>query len=145
MKIKIITILFILFGCHNSYSDQKLYNNQNNLNQLIDAYIFLSENHDLLHIMMGEYEGSPKKSYNEYRNKIQPLRGNNYIKPILFGLDNITIKNEILENADKFDALVDYYQMGMQIMIEGILKGYGYNEMPKNSKEYREIKQIKFN
>ena len=42
-----------------------------------------------------------------------------------------------LINADKFDALVDYYQMGVQMMIEGILKGYGYDgKMPQNTKEY---------
>ena len=43
----------------------------------------------------------------------------------------------MLINADKFDALVDYYQIGKQMMIEGILKGYGYDgKMPQNTKEY---------
>ena len=96
--------------------------------------------------MMGEYKGSPKDSYNLYRNKVTPLEHNLYLKPIIFNLNNIQIISDTLQNADKFDALVDYYQMGLQIMIEGILKGYGYkNMMPKNSEEYLKIKKINFN
>ena len=52
--------------------------------------------------------------------------------------------NDKLKNADKFDALVDYYQMCLQIMIEGILKGYGYDTLPQNSKDYQNIKMIEF-
>ena len=72
------------------------------------------------------------------------INKNYYLKPILTGLDNILIENDKLKNADKFDALVDYYQMGLQIIIEGILKGYGYNNMPQNLEEYTKIKDLKF-
>ena len=95
---------------------------------------------------MGENTGSPIDAYNVYKNKIALLNNNYYLKPILFGLNNITVNNNTLENADKFDALVDYYQMGIQIIIEGILKGYGYQDkMPQNSKEYQNIKNLTFN
>tara|TARA_Y100001968_G_scaffold70343_1_gene61473 strand:+ start:299 stop:733 length:435 start_codon:yes stop_codon:yes gene_type:complete len=134
-----IFLLFALLGCN---SNQKTFDNKNNLNQLIDAYLFLSENHDLLHIMMGEYEGSPIEAYREYQEKIAELKNNNHLKPIFHGLNNIEVINKTnLKNADKFDALVDYYQMGIQIIIEGILKGYGYlGKIPENSDEYKKIK-----
>ena len=116
------------------------------MNKLIDTYIFLSDNHDLLHVMMGEYAGSPLNSFNNYKNKIILLEENLYIKPIILGLDNIKINQDSsLANADRFDSLVDYYQMGIQMMIDGIIKGYGYDgKMPQNSKEYKEIKKIVF-
>ena len=134
-----ILLLFALLGCN---SNQKTFDNKNNLNQLIDAYLFLSENHDLLHIMMGEYAGSPIEAYREYQEKIAELKNNNHLKPIFHGLNNIEVINKTnLKNADKFDALVDYYQMGIQIIIEGILKGYGYlDKIPDNSDEYKKIK-----
>ncbi len=140
MKTILISILIIL-GC-----TQTSFNNKENLDQMIDAYVFLSENHDLLHIMMGEYKGSPIDSYKLYKSKITPLEHNLHLKPIILNLNNIQIISDTLQGADKFDALVDYYQMGLQIMIEGILKGYGYKKtMPKNSEEYLKIKKINFN
>ena len=142
---KILLMILLFYGCNNSNTNYNTYNNKNNLDQLIDTYIFLSENHDLLHIMMGEYEGSPISSLNEYKNKIKILENNLYIQPILFGLNNITINNSnTLENAEKFDSLVDHYQIGIQLMIEGILKGYNIKNMPKNTIDYNKIKSSNF-
>ena len=87
-----ILLLFALLGCN---SNQKTFDNKNNLNQLIDAYLFLSENHDLLHIMMGEYEGSPIEAYREYQEKIAELKNNNHLKPIFHGLNNLTKRSEV--------------------------------------------------
>ena len=146
MKVFFLPIFFILVGCSETTSNYDSFDNKNNLNQLIDAYVFLSDNHDLLHIMMGEYEGSAVNSFNNYKNKIILLKNNLYIKPIILGLDNIKINQDnSLANADKFDSLVDYYQMGIQMMIDGIIKGSGYvGKMPQNSKEYKEIKRVVF-
>ena len=140
MKTILITILIILSCTQTSFNDK------DNLDQMIDAYVFLSENHDLLHIMMGEYAGSPLNSFNNYKNKIILLEENLYIKPIILGLDNIKINQDSsLANADRFDSLVDYYQMGIQMMIDGIIKGSSYvGKMPQNSKEYKEIKRVVF-
>ena len=142
----IIILCFLITSCEKQHksSNIKKYQSEKNLNELIDAYIFLSENHDLLHIMMGEYKGSPIEAYNDYTLKINALNYNFYMDPIKHGLKSIIIKNNTLNNADKFDALVDYYQMGIQLIIEGILKGAGYIEkMPSNSEEYLKIKSIK--
>ena len=146
MKLILISTIIFFLGCNIQPSSVHSFNQNKNLNQLIDAYIFLSETHDLLHIMMGEHEGSPLDSYNKYQSGIDPLSNNLYLKPILYGLNNIQVQdNNVLINADKFDALVDYYQMGIQMMIEGILKGYGYVErMPQNTKDYQAIKKYKF-
>ena len=146
MKLILISIIIFFLGCNIQSSNAHSFNQNKNLNQLIDAYIFLSETHDLLHIMMGEHEGSPLNSYNKYQSGIDPLANNLYLKPILYGLNNIQVQdNNMLINADKFDALVDYYQMGVQMMIEGILKGYGYDgRMPQNTKDYQAIKKYNF-
>tara|TARA_B100001250_G_scaffold249331_1_gene214315 strand:+ start:54 stop:494 length:441 start_codon:yes stop_codon:yes gene_type:complete len=146
MKFILISIIITFLGCNIEPSNVHSFNQNKNLNQLIDAYIFLSETHDLLHIMMGEHEGSPLDSYNEYQTELRPLTNNLYLKPILYGLNNIQVQdNNVLKNADKFDALVDYYQMGIQMMIEGLLKGYGYNgKIPQNNMEYQAIKKHNF-
>ena len=145
MRLLPLTGLIILIGCNKISSDYNSFSHKHNLHQLIDSYIFLSETHDLLHIMMGEHEGSPIDSYMQYCNKINIIKNNYYIEPILLALDNIKISdNNFLINADKFDALVDYYQMGIQMMIEGILKGHGYDPLPKNSKDYENIKMVEF-
>ena len=146
MKLLLFFSIITLTGCNVKSTQANIFDQKINFTNLIDSYIFLSENHDLLHIMMGEYEGSPIDSYNEYKIKIDPLIHNIYLKPIVIGLNNIQVQDSnILKNADKFDALVDYYQIGIQMMIEGILKGYGYNgEMPQNTKDYENIKKINF-
>ena len=146
MKFILISTIITFLGCNIEPSNIHSFDQNKNLNQLIDAYIFLSETHDLLHIMMGEHEGSPIDSYNEYQTELSPLTNNLYLKPILYGLNNIQIQdNNVLKNADKFDALVDYYQMGIQMMIEGILKGYGYvGKIPQNTMEYQAIKKNDF-
>jgi len=146
MRFILISIIITLLGCNYKSSNSYSFNKQNNLNQLIDAYIFLSETHDLLHIMMGEHQGSPLDSYNKYQSEINPLINNFYLKPILNGLNNIQVQdNNVLKNADKFDGLVDYYQMGIQMMIEGLLKGYGYEgKIPQNTNDYLNIKKVDF-
>ena len=67
MSIKYYSIIFFLFiSCsdvNKKNTSNDFFNDKENLGFLIDAYVFLSENHDLLHIMMGEYEGSPIESY----------------------------------------------------------------------------------
>tara|TARA_B100000686_G_C16789672_1_gene977761 strand:+ start:2699 stop:3145 length:447 start_codon:yes stop_codon:yes gene_type:complete len=143
----ILAASLLLFSCKDISINKNSFNSKENLNELINSYVFLSETHDLLHVMMGEYEGSPIDSYMQYKNQIATLNDNFYLRPIFLGLDNIIISdNNMLINADKFDALVDYYQIGMQMMIEGILKGYGYDgKMPQNTKEYELIKTINFN
>ena len=148
MKLNFIIFIgiFALTGCNDSFSNHNSFNNKANLNLLIDAFLFLSDNHDDLHIMMGEYEGSPIESYTNYKKKIYSNNNNIYLKPIIFGLNNIIVNDDnSLSKADTFDSLVDYYQMGLQIIIEGILKGYGYSEkMPSNTIEYKRIKKYNF-
>ena len=91
-----LLIISLVIGCvHNNYditNNRNKYNNRNNLNELIDAYIFLSNNHDLLHIMMGEYKGSAIESYKNYKNKIEPLKNNLYLQPILFSDTSLKTK-----------------------------------------------------
>ena len=84
MKKLFLIIFFIIFSCNNISSNS-------NLNELIDAYIFLSENHALLHIMMGEYEGSPFDSYKEYKRKISYIKDNICNKIIILSNKNIIL------------------------------------------------------
>ena len=77
MKFNFIIIIFILIISCNQKSEntnkELIYNHNTEFKNLIDAYIFLADNHDLLHIMMGEYDGSPEQSYLEYKSNILSL------------------------------------------------------------------------
>ncbi len=144
---KILFILIFTIACSDKTSDKNVqYNSEiaNDMKDLINAYIFLAENHDLLHIMMGEYDGDPEKSFLEFKQKIKPVKNNPYLFQIDFGLENVNVNaDNTLEGADSFDSLVDYYQMGYQLMIEGLVKAYKMPfDLPKNVEDYKNIKKF---
>ena len=92
---------------------------------------------------MGEYEGNPKQSLLKLKEKIQPLKHNPYLLQVNFMLELIKINpDKTLEGAASFDSLVDYYQMGYQLMIEGIVKAYKMPfDLPQNIEDYKNIKK----
>jgi len=93
----------------------------------VEAFQFLNKNHDQLHIMIGEEDGNIKIAYEEFFNALV-VYDNNELIPIKDAL--LRIKpgdlNPKSENVKRLDYLVDYYQSGLSIQIEGILRGYGY-------------------
>ena len=51
---------------------------------------------------------------------------NNELIPVKNAVLKIENLNSESENIKKLDYLVDYYQSGFSLQIEGILRGYGY-------------------
>tara|TARA_A100001011_G_C14149851_1_gene773503 strand:+ start:786 stop:1082 length:297 start_codon:yes stop_codon:yes gene_type:complete len=94
--------------------------------------------------MMGEYDGNPKQSLLKFKEKIQPLKHNPYLLQVNFMLELIKVNTDnTLEGAASFDSLVDYYQMGYQLMIEGWVKAYKIPfDLTQNIEDYRNIKKF---
>jgi len=146
---RIINFLFLLLFTYACTDKTAARNDKYNTaiaedtNNLINAYIFLEQNHDLLHIMMGEYEGNPEQSLLKFKEKIQPLKHNPYLLQVNFMLELIKVNSDkTLDGAASFDSLVDYYQMGYQLMIEGCVKAYKMPfDLPQNIEDYKNIKK----
>ena len=100
----------------------------------IEAFKFLSDHHHQLHIMIGEEEGDKKKALKEFKSATV-LRTNDELVPIQNALERINDEMEDFSQVKRLDDLVDYYQSGLSIQIEAILRGYGY----KNSLDMDDI------
>ena len=93
----------------------------------VEAFNFLSKHHHELHIMIGEDEGDFKKAYNSFYKYIS-ASSNSRLLPVKNGFFRIKDLKKGSKDVRDFDALVDYYQSGLSLEIEGILKGYGYSD-----------------
>ena len=106
-------------------------NNTNQLNERIllenktEAFQFLSTYHHQLHIMIGEEEGDGELAYKEFLNALMD-NDNNELIPIKNAAIRIGNYTSISESVKRLDYLVDYYQSGLSMEIEVILRGYGY-------------------
>ena len=117
----IISMLLLISSC----------NNTNQLNERIllenktEAFQFLSTYHHQLHIMIGEEEGDGELAYKEFLNALMD-NDNNELIPIKNAAIRIGNYTSISESVKRLDYLVDYYQSGLSMEIEGILLCYGY-------------------
>ena len=97
------------------------------IKQKIEAFSFLSKYHHQLHIMIGEEEGNGLESFNQFNKAIS--RNDNFeLTPIRNALYRIIPFKENSESVKRLDYLVDYYQSGLSMQIEAIMRGYGYLE-----------------
>tara|TARA_B100001250_G_scaffold106853_1_gene90060 strand:- start:520 stop:948 length:429 start_codon:yes stop_codon:yes gene_type:complete len=124
--LKIKYFIFILvanyaFSCGGIPSERDMFI------EMVDAFNFLSKHHHELHIMIGEDEGDFKQAYNEFYKYISPV-SNLRLIPIKNGFFRIKDLRRASKDVKDFDMLVDYYQSGLSLEIEGVLKGYGYSE-----------------
>ena len=124
MNKTIISMMFFLaFACE--ANDQ--INEKTILKQKVEAFIFLSDYHHQLHIMIGEEQGDIIKAYNEFKSA-SVLQTNNELIPVKEALERIEVVDPENIDVKQLDYLVDYYQSGLSIQIEAILRGYGYKE-----------------
>ena len=124
MNKTIISMMFFLaFACE--ANDQ--INEKTILKQKVEAFIFLSDYHHQLHIMIGEEQGDIIKAYNEFKSA-SVLQTNNELIPVKEALERIEVVDPENIDVKQLDNLVDYYQSGLSIQIEAILRGYGYKE-----------------
>ena len=127
MKYKILLFITTIFFC---CGKQEQINEKALLESKIEAFQFLSKYHHQLHIMIGEEEGDVKKAYNDFNNAV--INNDNTelltIKNAILRIDPNNV-NPSLESVKRLDYLVDYYQSGLSMQIEGIFRGYGYLEI----------------
>ena len=122
-KTIIALIIFLGFACElNQKKDEK-----DILEQKVEAFIFLSDYHHQLHIMIGEEEGDIMEAYNEFKSA-PVLQTNIELIPVKEALKRIKVVDPENIHVKQLDYLVDYYQSGLSIQIEAILRGYGYRE-----------------
>ena len=102
-------------------------NERHLLEQKLDAFKFLSDYHHQLHIMIGEEVGNKTKAFDEFRNA-PILKKNNELLPVYNAILRIKDVKTDQVNVKRLDDLVDYYQSGLSIQIEAMLRGVGYKE-----------------
>tara|TARA_B100001173_G_scaffold306300_1_gene312952 strand:+ start:393 stop:833 length:441 start_codon:yes stop_codon:yes gene_type:complete len=123
LKTTIFILALILNGCYGpSNIDERLL-----LQRKVEAFIFLSDYHHQLHIMIDEEEGDKLEAFLQFKNA-SILKTNVELIPVKIALERIKDVHKDTINVKRLDDLVDYYQSGLSIQIEAILKGYGYKE-----------------
>ena len=115
-----IALSFFL-GCNNHVLDTDRFI----FTQKLDALKFLSEYHDQLHIMIGEEEGDADKAFKEFSSALRK-NNNSELIPVKEALGKIKSFSVSSEEVMKLDYLVDYYQSGLSLQVEAILRGSGY-------------------
>ena len=121
MKYLFVIALFFLFGCdkHIQETDRTIFI------QKLDALKFLSECHDQLHVMIGEEEGDADKAFEEFSSALRK-NNNSELIPVREALGKIKSFSVSSDEVMKLDYLVDYYQSGLSLQVEAILRGNGY-------------------
>ena len=117
----IISMVLLFSSCNktNQLNERMLLENKTK------AFQFLSTYHHQLHIMIGEEEGNGELAYKEFLNALM-YNDNNELIPIKNAAIRISNYKSESEAVKRLDYLVDYYQSGLSMEIEGILRGYGY-------------------
>ena len=118
----IISVILISLSC----SENQKTNERDIFIEKLEAFQFLSEYHHQLHIMIGEEEGNGEKAYNEFLDGINS-NNNRELKPVKNALEKIkSYKGPESDSVLRLDYLVDYYQSGLSMQVEAMLRGYGY-------------------
>ena len=130
---KLTLIIILLIGVI-SCVDNKIRNERALFVQKLEAFNFLSRYHHQLHIMIGEDVGDGNQALEQFRQGIISINNLELI-PIKKALNKIDYYDgPESENVLKLDYLVDYYQSGLSMQIEAMLRGYGYlNVVPMDS------------
>ena len=121
MKSLFVIALFFLLGCDKYIQDT----DRTIFIQKLDALKFLSEYHDQLHVMIGEEEGDADKAFEEFSSALRK-NYNSELIPIREALGKIKSFSVSSDEVMKLDYLVDYYQSGLSLQVEAILRGNGY-------------------
>ena len=122
---KKIIILFIGSFIIQSCSIEKVITEREIFKQKLEAFQFLSKYHHQLHIMIGEEDGDPEKAFDEFilgMNKIN----NPELKPVENALERVKPYKAGSDPVLRLDYLVDYYQSGLSLQVEAMLRAYGF-------------------
>ena len=121
MKYFFTIALFLFFGCNKHIQDT----DRTVFIQKLDALKFLSKYHDQLHLMIGEEEGDADKAFKEFSYALKGS-SNKELIPVKKALKKIKDFSISSDEVMKLDYLVDYYQSGLSLQVEAILRGHGY-------------------
>ena len=121
MKYFFSIALFFFLGCNKHTPDTY----RSIFIQKLDALKFLSEYHDQLHVMIGEEEGDADMAFKEFSNALRK-NNNSELIPVRDALRKIKSFSVSSDEVMKLDYLVDYYQSGLSLQVEAILRGNGY-------------------
>jgi|TARA_B110000444_G_scaffold84242_1_gene79593 hypothetical protein len=138
-----ILLLFFLQSCENN----QILGERELLLKKIEAFSFLNAYHHQLHIMIGEEEGDGEIAYKELIKGLSQINNDELI-PVKNAASRIKKYKESSESVSELDYLVDYYQSGLSLQIESILRGYGFLEsFPSDSALfiYDRIKKVDTN
>ena len=123
-KIVTLVLFFMMFACASNAVESE----REVLRQKVLAFAFLSEYHHQLHIMIGEEEGDKLQAFTEFK-EASILQTNMELIPVKNALERLNDVKLDHVNVKRLDDLVDYYQSGLSIQIEAILRGYGHKEV----------------
>ena len=118
-----LLLVLIVISCNNSM----LLKEREVLERKVEAFLFLSKYHHQLHIMIGEEEGDMQNAFQEFSNAIRKF-DNDELIPVINAISRIQSVDPESENVKRLDYLVDYYQSGLSLQIEAIMRSYGYFE-----------------
>ena len=93
--------------------------------QKVEAFQFLSDYHHQLHIMIGEDDGDGDRAFQEFSDALSKL-DNPELVPVVSSFNRIKEFSVASESVMELDYLIDYYQSGLSLHVEAILRGYGY-------------------
>ena len=93
----------------------------------INAFQFLSNYHHQLHVMIGEEEGDIDNAFDVLLTALSKNKNPELI-PIKNAVKRIDQLDKEALSVKRLDYLVDYYQSGLSLQIEAILRAYGYLE-----------------
>tara|TARA_Y100001970_G_scaffold186939_1_gene227377 strand:+ start:1806 stop:2258 length:453 start_codon:yes stop_codon:yes gene_type:complete len=122
-----LTLYSIFFFCFLSCNAEPTFTERNMMIEKINAFQFLSNYHHQLHVMIGEEEGDIKNAFDELLTALSS-NNNPELIPIKKAVMRIDHLNKEALSVRRLDYLVDYYQSGLSIQIEGVMRGYGYLE-----------------
>ena len=120
-------IIILIIACLMIYScsNEKIITEREIFKQKLEAFQFLSKYHYQLHIMIGEEEGNPEKAFDEFVLGINKIN-NPELKPVKNALERVKPYKAESDPVLRLDYLVDYYQSGLSLQVEAMLKTYGF-------------------
>ncbi len=115
----LLVFLLIFVGCRNknSVSERECFI------QKLEALKFLSDHHQL-HIMIGEEEGDGNLAFNEFSSALSKIK-NVELVPVINSFNRVEKFNIASEEIFNLDHLIDYYQSGLSLQVEAVIRGYG--------------------
>ena len=122
---KKIIILFIGSFIIQSCSNEKVITEREIFKQKLEAFQFLSKYHHQLHIMIGEEDGDPEKAFDEFVAGVNKIN-NPELTPVKNALERVKPYKVESDPVLRLDYLVDYYQSGLSLQVEAMLRAYGF-------------------